>query len=126
MDDLLEFTLFGLVALPTFVMSAWAWGRRFAHLPLLGLALTLGALLSFRVGQFANAASLDPAAHRCGLFVDIALIGLGWIGAWVLLAGLVLLIWRGTRSVGLRLLLWGLPLYVVTCTVAGLVGRYAG
>jgi hypothetical protein len=124
MDDLAEFGLLGVLALPTLVMASWSWGRRFADWPVLCLATPFGALLSFRMGQFLRATALAPATIRCGLPFALPLVVVIWLGAWVLITGGGLVMWSATRRAGRRLLLWGTISYALACTFGGLFGRY--
>jgi hypothetical protein len=105
-------------------MSVWTSGRRFAHLPLLGLAIPIGALVAFRLGEFLRASALNPRHSRCGLGFEIPLTVWAWIGLWVVAVGLGLLISEPTRTVGRRILQWGVPSYAVVSIIGGIVGRY--
>ena len=124
MDDLFEFGLLGILALPTLVMAIWPWGRRFADLPVLCLATPLAALLAFRMGQFLRATAPAPSTIRCGLPFAIPLVVLIWLAAWVAMTGAGLILWPPTRPAGRRLLVWGTIAYALACTLGGLFGRY--
>jgi len=132
MDDLLElletvaeFWPFGVVALLTVGLAFWSRGRRYAHLPVLVLFGSLGLLLSFQLGGTEREAALAPQRFRCGLPFAIPFLALISIGAYTLGTGLVLLIWRVTRPIGVRVIGKVLPVLIVSCVAAWLVGRYA-
>jgi hypothetical protein len=125
MGDFWFFTGFGVLALPTVLMSCWARARRFAHLPLLILTLTLGGLLCYRYGELEYARLLEPMKYGCGMPDAVFSLALIAISGWVLATGLVLLIPRSTRSVGWRILFRAAPLYFLGCVLGFIVGRYA-
>lgn len=126
LNDLLSFAILGVAVLPTFAMSCWVRSRRFAHLPLLALALSSAGILAYRLGELHQLRMLDPQRYGCGMPDFILTIFFVWVGIWVLAAGLVLIALKSTRIVGRRILLWGAPLYVLACVLGYVVGRYTG
>jgi hypothetical protein len=126
MDELLAIAPFGFVLLPTLVLTLWPRGRRFAHLPLAAILIVGGAFISINMGVFLKVSSEAPARYRCGDPFFIPLMGLVSLGVVTFLGGAVLTSWSGSRAVGRQILLWVLPLFLATCIVSGLAGRYIG
>ena len=124
MGDLLEFLPFGAVAVPTVLLALWPRGRRFAHFPLAALIVVIGALVSFQMGTFLRAASLESDRNRCGDPFFIPLVCLVAIGAWTFGTGAAFTIWKPTRGLGWRILTWVLPAFALTCFLCGTIGRY--
>ncbi len=124
MDDLIGFAAVGVIALPTFFMACLTRLRRFADLPLPGIAAVLGAVLAFRLGELHRARVLDPQTYWCGTQDYITMISFVWMGAWVVAAGFILLSIKSTRPVGRRILLLGAPVYALAVAAGYLIGRY--
>jgi len=118
MNDLSSFATLGVITLPTFLMSSWHRTRRFAHVPLIALSFLIGGFACYRLGE--DFRSLDPCGTGAGIFV----VCLVWIGIWLFTAGLVLLIWQSSRTIVGRIVVWGLPLYMLACVLGGIFGRY--
>jgi len=124
MDDPIGFAMVGVIALPTFLMSCWTRLRRFADLPLPGIAAVLGAAPAYRLGELHRARVLDPQTYWCGTQDYITMMVLLWMGAWVVAAGFILLSIKGTRPVGRRIFLLGAPVYALAVAAGYLIGRY--
>jgi hypothetical protein len=131
MDDLLdlvdtiaEFWPLATMTLLTGLLAFWPKARKYAHMPALVVFTTLGALLAFQMGTAEKAAAASPHGFRCGLPFEIPFLALMAIGAFTLGTGLVLLPWRATRPVGVRVVKGVVPVLVVACTGAWFLGTW--